>query len=335
MTASSNKLVGLSETASSLVPMFNTPVSIWATKTKLILESRGITDFKDPKVRDMFLPLIIGRLPVYLLQVAPVTDLEDLFKFLMIYDKETVKLSTFFKDSANKLDVKPRVKFLMLVDQIKSTMAVGTPIDTVREIAWSLLQQAFPVSMQPYLSLLGINNYPTDDQLLRLDNAYDTFLENINKPQVFSNMAGSEVNMNATVMNRLDKMESMMNNFISDMSKPKVNTPQAEGRTGEFPQNYTPGFSGSENRYQNRYQRPTYQQGRFPQYGAVRNPGFRQSYNPGNNQYFQRPYGQTANAPRGRIPWCFYHARFGRNAYRCDKPCGFVSNCIVRGSLNE
>ncbi len=277
-----------SEQADSLIPSFTLPVKSWALRIQQILLSRHL-DLKNDEISDVFTPLIIAKLPSYLLRMVKNKNLHDTLSFLGDFDKGLSDPLSLLR-CCTHLEYDPSIEFTKIFDKIKDTIGKGITDKAAKIFAYQILLNMFPASLQIQITLLDVNDFPNTDQLARIDRMYKKYNSEKNKQNMPLDtsplMNNSVPNQQSQILNKIDSIMSRLSIFEANQTPASSSQPRNNWRQTE-PTNIT----------------------RYP----ARNNQFQYQ-----NRNTTNPY-QTADNPN----FCFFHNRFGIRARRCTQPCSY------------
>lgn len=280
---------------SNLIPPLSYPLSQWSKQTQQIFKVAGV-DLDNAEHSRQLLPYLMARLPESTLAITPTTSLKETLTFLQEYDKPTTSWKTLNDD--NQMAERPSYALEHAVKQVKEVMATGTPDDTLKQLAWLKLEAKLPSAIQDLLPVIAIDKYPNKEQLAILDTAWQR-KETAKSTSTVNAVANAPSNDISTALERLNKRLDNLEVSMSNMAK---------------------------NSHQHNNQRPVFQQNpnRFvPQHNQNQNATrpttphnhFRGTSNGGPHV--------IQNQPNTNSNLCWYHAKYGNRAFRCQAPCEF------------
>ncbi len=200
------------ENAGSLIPNFTQPARTWANRIRFILLSRKLDLTKD-EVSEVFLPLILARLPTYLLQLVHDKKLDELLSFLETFDKAPVDLLSVLTSCKN-FEYDPSIEYSRIVDKVKTSIGKGITDKAAKIVSYGILVNMFPPHIQTQLALLDVIDHPNQDQLARIDRMYHKYTSESTGQQSSSSHIIANSNESVliskldTIMSRLTVLES-------------------------------------------------------------------------------------------------------------------------------
>ena len=141
------------EMPSSLIPTFSGKAHIWAERVESIIKIRGVTRMDDPMVTQIFLPVVLSRLPPDIAKDAPSGNLDEVLAYLKNIDRVRYDLNQCFIEG-RKLEKSPSQAFSALVSRARKALP---PLDHegrldsdgaectelhVKTVAWTSLKAA-------------------------------------------------------------------------------------------------------------------------------------------------------------------------------------------------
>jgi hypothetical protein len=142
-----------------------------------VLEGSGISDLSNPSVKDKYLSPLLSKCPAYLTDICPKDSLEHALQFLETWDDTSGSLADGF--AATTLNSKPSIQYYLNVQSFKTNMPNGVicteHMNIAQSLAWEALKHSFPPDFRVYVNLLDIRQYPTVEQLRKLNESWQTY----------------------------------------------------------------------------------------------------------------------------------------------------------------
>ncbi len=272
------------EQASSLIPAFSSPIKLWSIRIRQSLVSRGL-DIKSPRISNIFTPLVIIKLPTYLLKIVKEKKLDDLLSFLDDFERVPIDPMTILK-SFKEFQYSPSLEFSLIVEKIREVIGPGINKKAAQIFAYSIFLNMFPASLQVPLALLEIKDFPNADQLTCIVRMFDKHMSlQTSAKSTIVTPAIDHQDSNILVLAKLDNILSRLNILENrDQNIPTTSTRQQ----------WTPPIQS--------YTAPN-----------------RNNYRP----YQAKPYTPQRWQQASNPAHCFFHNKFGSDAFKCTPPCSF------------
>jgi hypothetical protein len=312
-----------------LIPPITANIGEWAVKVRRVLEQQNV-DFNDPKAAQQYVPFVMRNLPAYMLKgFRKNISLEDALQVIEKFDNRGGDLAERLAADKTMKD-KPSMTFLMLIDENSKKMP-DMDLQHLYRVAWKDLKNGLPHLMRVLLPTYHIKSYPTDEQLIELDDSWEQHTKGT-APKIVSAVTHDHTGYNpvldrlanlehrsasasndrteSLILDRLTNLENMVRNDMTTL-RHQVNAvaTAAVPVSSYVPQNVQTnarnngGYSGASNYRGN----SNYRSG---------NGGGSSNTRGGNPRLSRKE--QYDNRSDKRL--CYYHFHFGKEGLKCDMP---------------
>ena len=108
--------------SSTVIPIFQYSASHFAIQTMKVINAYGIQSLAAPKVNKILLPIVMSKLPDELLELVPISSVEDFLDYLLKYDGSKPSWFAFSQTSCRT--IKPSIS-------LQKSILTCLPLDLV------------------------------------------------------------------------------------------------------------------------------------------------------------------------------------------------------------
>ena len=317
------------------VPIFTFPSHSYVSKLRKIFQAAGL-NIADQQTSREYAPIVISRLPSDIVQFLPANiDLTTLLNFLAVYDDKKDTTQTILTNLNHS--IKPSLRYQTVRNKLAHQLDPNTPVVTLDQLAWNATYASFPPNVQSMITLIEIQNAPSEAQFKQIDKIHQQSSATTSNATIKA--VGPNTAVELDMDNRLAALEHKMQRAAIANPKQQTPTNYAQNNGGFAPrQNYfkppqytQPRYSPPQQQWQpQRTFRPQYQPNYQTSRGLQQQATFQQRpyYANFQRQHFLQPRQQPFQwrPQNANTQLCFYHQRFGKWARQCTPPC-----CMATG----